>query len=208
MAEGRIAFCDEMETGFGWIAAEPERLQRASHALTAEGGVWLVDPVEGPGVEERVRALGEPAGVLQLVDRHPRDCAAIARRLGVPHHRLPFQGVPGSPFEVRKVLDVPGWREVAVWWEPERVLVCTEALGTVSYFRAPDEALGVHPFLRLYQPKALRDMAGCLAPGHVLVGHGEGIHGDGAAPALARAVRGARRATPRWLRHQLRRRKR
>lgn len=208
MADGMIAFCDETAFGFGWIAAEPERLQRASHALAAEGGVWLVDPVEGPGLEERVRALGEPAGVLQLVDRHPRDCAAIARRLGVPHHRLPFQGVPGSPFEVRKVLDLPGWREVALWWEPERVLVCTEALGTVSYFRAPDEALGVHPFLRLYQPKALRDMAGCLAPGHVLVGHGEGIHGDGAAPALVRAVRGARRATPRWLRHQLRRRKR
>jgi hypothetical protein len=207
VAEVKIMLCDQTAFGFGWIAAEPERLQRASHALAAEGGVWLVDPVEGPGVVERVRALGKPAGVLQLVDRHPRDCAAIARRLGVPHHRLPFQRVPGSPFEVRKVLDVPGWREVGLWWEPERVLVCMEALGTVSYFRAPDEALGVHPFLRLYQPKALRDMAGCLAPGHVLVGHGEGIHGDGAAPALARAVRGARRATPRWLRHQLRRRK-
>jgi hypothetical protein len=207
MTEG-IAFCDEMESGFGWIAAEPELLQRASHALAANGRVWLVDPVDGPGVEERVRALGVPAGVLQLVDRHPRDCAALADRLGVPHHRLPFHGVPGSPFQVRKLLDVPGWREAALWWEAEGVLVCTEALGTAPYFRAPEEALGVHPFLRLYQPRALRDMAKRLAPGRVLVGHGEGIHGDGAAPALAQAVHGARRATPRWLRHQLRRRKR
>jgi hypothetical protein len=207
MAEG-IAFCDEMETGFGWIAAEPGLLQRASHALAADGRVWLVDPVDGPGVEERVRALGEPAGVLQLVDRHPRDCAALADRLGVPHHRLPLHGVPGSPFQVRKLLDVPGWREAALWWEAEGVLVCTEALGTAPYFRAPEEALGVHPFLRLYQPRALRDMAKRLAPGRVLVGHGEGIHGDRAAPALAQAVHGARRATPRWLRHQLRRRKR
>jgi hypothetical protein len=88
------------------------------------------------------------------------------------------------------------------------VLVCAEAVGTVPYFRAPDEPLGVHPFLRLYQPKALRDMAKRLAPRHVLVGHGEGIHSDAAAAALAEAVGGARRATPAWLRNQLRRRKR
>ena len=55
----------------------------------------------------------------------------------------------------------------------------------MPYFRARDEPLGVHPFLRLYQPRGLRDMAKCLAPGHVLVGHGEGIHGEGAAAVLA-----------------------
>jgi hypothetical protein len=207
MTEVMIAFCDETAFGFGWIAAEPALLQRASHALAAEGRVWLVDPVDGPGVEERVGGLGEPAGVLQLLDRHDRDCAVLAERLGVPHLRLPFAGVPGSPFEALKILNVPGWREVALWWEAERVLVCTEALGTVPYFCAPEDLLGVHPFLRLYQPRALRDMAGGLTPAHVLVGHGEGLHGEDAAPALRRAVRGARRATPRWLRHQLRRRK-
>jgi hypothetical protein len=208
MAEGTIIPCDETDFGFGWIAAEPQLLQRTSHALLASGRVWLVDPVDGPGVEERVRTLGDPAGVIQLLDRHARDCAALAARLGVPHSRVPFAGVPGSPFEVREVLSIPRWREAALWWEAERVLVCTEALGTSTYFRAPDEALAVHPFLRLYQPRALRDLARCLAPRHVLVGHGKGIHGDSAAPALAQAVHGARRATPRWLRHQVRRRKR
>lgn len=198
---------DETERGFGWIAAEPELLERASHALVADGRVWLVDPVDGVGLEERVGALGEPAGVLQLVDRHPRDCAALARRLGVPHFRVPFAGIPGSPFQARKVLDVPGWREVALWWEAEGVLVCMEALGTATYFLAPGEQLGVHPALRLYQPGALRELAKRLAPRHVLVGHGEGIHGDGTAAALARAVGGARRATPRWLRHHLQRRR-
>lgn len=207
MDDGKLAICDENDFGFGWIALEPALLQRASHALVADGRVWLVDSVDVPGIDERLRALGEPAGVLQLVDRHARDCAALAERLQVPHRRVPFGGVPGSPFEVKEVLNVPGWREVALWWEAERALVCTEALGTVPYFRAPDEALGVHPFFRLYQPRALRDMARCLAPRHVLVGHGKGIHGDDAAPALRRAVSGARRATPRWLRQQLRRRK-
>jgi len=203
-----IAYCDETDFGFGWIASEPELLQRASHALAVEGRVWLVDPVDGPGVEERIRALGEPAGVIQLIDRHDRDCAELAGRLGAPLHRVPLGGVPGSPLEARKILDAPGWHEVALWWEARSVLVCAEALGTVPYFRGPDETLGVHPFLRLYQPRGLRDMAKCLAPEHILVGHGEGVHGEGAAPALAQAVRGARRATPRWLSHQLHRRKR
>ena len=207
MAERGLTFCDETDFGFGWISAQPELLERASHALAADGLVWLVDPVDAPGVEERLRGLGEPAGVLQLIDRHERDCASLARRLGVPHHRVPFGGIPDSPFEARAILDLPGWREVALWWEAERVLVCAEALGTVAYFRSADERLAVHPFLRLYQPRALRDLAKCLAPGHVLVGHGEGVHGDAAAVALARAVRGARRAIPGWLRHQLRRRR-
>lgn len=204
----KIATCDETSFGFGWIAAEPALLERASHALYAGGRVWLVDPVDGAGVEDRVRALGEPVGVVQLVDRHARDCESLATRLGVPYHRLPFGGISGAPFELRPVLNVPGWREAALWWPAERVLVCTEALGTASYFRAPDESLAVHPFLRPYQPRALRAMARCLAPRHVLVGHGEGLHGEGAEAALREAVRGARRNAPRWLRHQIRRRRR
>ena len=204
----KIATCDETAFGFGWIAAEPALLERASHALRADGRVWLVDPVDGEGVEERVRALGEPAGVLQLVDRHPRDCASLAALLGVPYHRLPVDGVPGGPFEVRRVVNMPGWREVALWWPAEQVLVCTEALGTAAYFRAPDEALALHPFLRPYQPRALRDVARGLTPRHVLVGHGEGLHGDGAAVALREAVSRGRRNAPRWLRHQMRRRRR
>ena len=204
----KIATCDETSFGFGWIASEPALLERASHALRADGRVWLVDPVDGEGVEERVRALGEPAAVIQLVDRHGRDCAPLAARLGVPHQRLSVAGVPDAPFEVRPVLNMPGWREAALWWPAESVLVCTEALGTASYFRAPDEPLAVHPFLRPYQPRALRDLARGLTPGHVLVGHGEGLHGDGAEAALRDAVRGARRNAPRWLRHQIGRRRR
>jgi hypothetical protein len=204
----KIATWDETAFGYSWIAAEPALLERASHALRSDGRVWLVDPVDGDGVEERVRTLGEPAGVVQLVDRHARDCTTLAGRLGVPYHRLPFGGIPGSPFEVRGVVNVPGWREVALWWPAEGVLALAEALGTASYFRAPGEALAVHPFLRPYQPRALRDMARGLTPRHVLVGHGEGLHGDGAAVALQEAVLRGRRNAPRWLRHQIRRRRR
>jgi len=195
----KTRICDEWAGGIGWIAAEPALLERASHALVVEARVWLVDAVNGEGVAERVRALGEPSGVIQLLDRHERDCATLAERLGVPLHRLPFAGVPGAPFEVLRVRDARRWREAALWWAEQRALVCADALGTARYYRAPGERLAVHPLLRLAPPRALRDVARCLAPEHVLTGHGEGIHGEEAALALVEAVATARRRIPRYL---------
>jgi hypothetical protein len=182
--------CDEAEWGFGWI--QEERLARCSHALRAEGGVWIFDPVDAPGVEERIRGLGEPAGVIQLLDRHGRDCAAFAARFRVPHHVVPFQGVAGAPLEPTPIARHRLWREVALWWPQERVLLCGDALGTVGYFLGRGETLGVHPLLRLVPPKALAR----FAPRHVLCGHGEGVHGEEAAPALGEALATARRRLP------------
>ena len=206
MPAATIRFCDETESRLRVDRLAAELLQRASARARSDGRVWLVDPVDGPGLEERVRPSASPpasssssTGTTATAPRSRR--ASASRTTG-----FPSRGVPGSPFEVRTVLSLPGWREAALWWEAERVLVCMEALGTSRYFRGPDEELAVHPFLRLHQPRGLRDLARRLAPGHVLVGHGEGIH-DGAAPALVRAVDTARRGTPRWLRHQLRRRR-
>ena len=53
--------------------------------------------------------------MLQLLDRHNRDCAEVAQRLGVPHLKVP-DAVPGSPFEAIPALRVPGWKETALWW--------------------------------------------------------------------------------------------
>jgi hypothetical protein len=163
----------------------------ASHALLAEGGVWLVDPSEGEGIEERVRALGEPAGVLQLLDRHNRACAEFAQRLGVPHHRVPFEAV--GPFETVPIVRRRHWQEVALWWPERRVLVAADALGTVShYFTLGGEPLGIHPLLRLTPPRQLAR----LDPEHVLCGHGEGVH-EHATEALRNALAGSRRRLPR-----------
>ena len=145
-------------------------------------------------VEERVRALGEPAGVVQLLDRHERDGPAFAERLGVPLHRVPFDGIPGSPFSFLRVARSRFWQEVALWWPERRVLVCADALGTVGYFRAGAERLGLHPLLRLRPPRALRG----LDPEHVMSGHGEGVHDD-ASGALSEALATARRRQPRLL---------
>ena len=193
--------CDEFEHGFGW--REEGLLERTSHALVADGSCWLVDPLADGAFEERVRASGQPAGVIQLLDRHKRDCAEVAERLGVPLHVVPFAGVSGSPFTFVRVSRVPRWKEVALWWPEARVAVFADALGTASYFLGPGERLAVHPFLRLLPPRA---MATCLAPRHVLCGHGEGIHGDEAVALFQGALATARRRLPRWLWAQIRRR--
>lgn len=192
----KLRFCDEFDHGVGWLA-EDELLQRTSHAVLAAGRVWVTDALYGPGIEERIRALGEPAGVIQLLDRHSRDCGAVARRLGVPLHVTPFGGVPNAPFEVIAVSRMRLGREVALYFSQERVLVCGDALGSVGYFRAGREPFGVHPLLRLMPP---RRAFGGLEPEHLLFGHGEGVHGAEAGHALHEALATARRRLPQaWL---------
>jgi hypothetical protein len=182
---------DRQEWGFGWISTDQPKLRLASHALLVDGGVWLVDPSEDEGVEEQVRALGEPAGVLQLLDRHNRACAAFAERLGVPHHRVPFETV--GPFETVPIVRRRFWQEVALWWPERRVLVTADSLGTVPhYFTLGGERLGVHPVLRLTPPRELAR----LDPEHVLCGHGEGVH-ERAGEALRDALANSRRRLPR-----------
>jgi len=179
---------DEWSGGFGW--SHDEFLERSSHALLAGGRVWLIDPVDDPELESRVRALGKPGGVLQLLDRHERGCAAWARRLGVPHVRA-WETVGDAPFETVPVRGRRWWREVALWEPGRRTLVCADALGTVGYFCAPGERLGLHPLLRPFPPRALRR----VAPVRILCGHGRGVH-DGASPALQEALDTARRRLP------------
>jgi glyoxylase-like metal-dependent hydrolase (beta-lactamase superfamily II) len=188
VAAVKIRFCDEFDGGFGWVAEE--FMARCSHALVVEGRVWVIDPVLADGVEDRIRAAGKPAGVLQLLDRHNRDCAEVAARLGVPHHVVPTAGLP--PFELIPVRMGRRWKEVALWWPERRVLACGDALGTNRYFRAGDERLGVHPLLRLRPP---RKQLGRLQPAAILCGHGEGVFDDADA-VLREALSTSRQRIP------------
>ena len=163
----------------------------ASCALVAEGDVWLVDPVDFADLDVTIAALGTPRGVIQLLDRHNRDSAAIAKRLNVPHLVTPRE-IPGSPFEVVAVPAMAGWKEVALWWEATKTLVVAEAVGTPRYYCAPGCSLGVHPVLRIVRPPRVLLQ---FAPEHLLLGHGFGLH-DGATAALTAAVSRARRELP------------
>jgi len=172
-----------------------EPMTRTSHALAADGRVWLVDPVDWPAAVDRAVALGTPAAVVQLLDRHNRDCAAVAARLGIPHIAVP-RALPRTPFELVELLRRKRWREVALWWPTERTLVVAEAIGTNRFFTAGARSAGVHLLLRLTPPRRALER---LAPEHLLVGHGEGVHGPEATTALAEALSRSRIDLPRVL---------
>jgi len=178
---------DEHECGVTWVVDEP--MQRASHALADDGKVWFVDAVDDDEALPLALKLGEPAGVIQLLDRHPRGSEKLAERFGVPHLRLP-ESLPTTPFEVIKVVDVPRWREKALWWRDREALVVAEAVGTGPMYGLP---AGIHLFLRLRPPSILRD----YDPEHLLVGHGSALHGEDAKPALEHAYRRAKVDLPR-----------
>ena len=183
-------FCDDLGAdAIGWIVEES--LTRTSHALAADGKVWLVDALDWPEAIDRATGLGEPAGVIQLLDRHERDCAALAARLGVPHLVAPDE-IADSPFTCVPIMRRKRWRESALWWPEARTLVTADALGTNAFYTGGQAPLGVHLLLRLTPPKSL----GSLQPERILVGHGEGMHGAGATDALHTALRTSRRGLP------------
>lgn len=171
---------------------EDDALGRSAHALAADGRVWLVDPFEDAAALAAAQALGDVAGVVQLLDRHPRDGEALAARFGVPFARLPEPGPrAGSPFVVERLVWRPKWRELALWWPAEELLVVPEAVGTLDHFAAGRRA-GVHPFLRLTPPRAALERH---APRRLLVGHGPALHEDGDA-AIRDALAGSLRDIP------------
>ena len=185
-----LRFCDDLgPDGFSWIVAES--MTRTSHALAAAGKVWLIDPVDWSDAIDRALALGEPAGVLQLLDRHNRDCAALAERLDVPLLVAPDE-VPGSPFECIAVKRRKRWRETALWWPDSRTLVVAEAVGTNAFYTGGKSPVGVHLLLRMTPPKVLA----AYEPDRLLVGHGEGVHGPAAAAGLRHALEHSRGELP------------
>ena len=182
----------EHPLGLTWVIDDP--LERASHALVHDGRVWFVDPVDAPEAMERAVALGEPAGVLQLFVAHGRDGEAVAKRLGVPFHKLP-DVLPDTPFSVLK-LDLLGvWKERALWWPEKLGLVVAESIGTAQHYALGPGPAGVHMMRRALPPSDLR----AFWPDHLLVGHGEPVHGGDAAAALRDALGRSRSDLPKLL---------
>lgn len=206
---GRTDFVeiDRFDSGVGWLAHPDERMQRASHALSTDDGVWLVDPVDTDGLDDLLAEEGDVAGVVVLLDRHKRDAARLANRhdvsvyipswmagvaddIDAPIER--FDGELGETGYRLRMVATPLWQEAALYHDEDGTLVVAEALGTAEYMRTDAERLGVHPMLRLLPPRqSFRD----FGPERVLVGHGAGIH-DHASAVLSSALSGSRRRTP------------
>jgi hypothetical protein len=182
---------DEYEFGLSWVLEET--MQRASHAIVDDAGkLWLIDPVAVDEALERALELGEPAGVLQLLDRHNRDCAQLAEQLGVPHIEVPDEA---PPFEAIPVVRIPGWKETALWWPARKALIVAEVVGTNDYYTGGAGRVGMHPLLRAVPPGGVRE----YEPEHLLMGHGAGVHGPDTPAELERAHARARRDLPRVL---------
>lgn len=206
---GDLVEIDRWEGGVGWLAHPAETLQRASHALAVDGEVWVVDPVDAPGLDGLLADLGDVAGVVLGLDRHKRDAAAVATRHDVPVYLpRPLAGVAealdattavvgeelaDTGYRTHTLVDNRFWTEVALHHPGNGTLLVPEAVGTAPHFLVGGERLGVHPALRLRPPR--RVLAG-YEPERVLVGHGRGVH-EGATAALADALRTARRNAPR-----------
>jgi hypothetical protein len=204
---------DAFDGGVGWLAHPDEAMERTSHALVEDGDVWLVDPVDAEGLDDRLAGMGRVRGVIVLYHYHRRDASAIAARhdvpvllpagmtklsdddLAVPVRR--FEGrLDDTGYYLREVTTSRFWQEWALF--DGETLVVGESLGTAEYFLAPGERLGVSLVRRPMPP---REPLADLDPERVLCGHGEGVFAD-AAGELRRALVEARRTAPRmYLRH-------
>lgn len=197
---------EEFDSGFTWLAHPEEGMQRASHALQTDHGVWLVDPVDAAGLDDRLADAGGVAGIVLLLDRHERDAGRLANRHEVPVTRPPgidrsvdaptqdvTDGLPGTDYEFVSIQDGPLWQEVGLW--DGATLVVPESLGTNDFSRAGRERLGLNPVARLLPPKHLSS----YAPELLLVGHGLPLTED-IQTEMEAALTNARRNLPKaWL---------
>jgi hypothetical protein len=200
---------DRSDGGVGWIPYPDETMERACHAIRGEGdGVWLVDPIDVPGLDDLVGEFGDVAGVVILLDRHKRDSAELADRYDVPVWVPSFMSgvaedidapverfgntLGESGFTLHKLVDNSFWQEGALYNEGTGVLVVPESVGNTEYFHTGERQLGVHPMLRLFPPTRLD----YFDPTQIRVGHGSGVS-EGAPTVLDDALSGSRARTPR-----------
>jgi hypothetical protein len=216
-ASADIEVVDEWDHGVGWVAHPDEQSRRASHAIRGDDGVWVFDPLDGPGVDKRISELGSVAGVALLSSHHSRDAGTVAERHDVGVH-LPawmdrpvdnigarierYDAPPGqwvelgdSGISVRTVDPTTAWKELIAHRPADGTLRVPDMLSTVPAMTVGDERLACYLFHRLAPP---REPFADIDPERVLVGHGDGITED-AGEVLDHALDSARPNLPRAL---------
>lgn len=204
-------FVGEWEDAFSWIAHPDEEAARTSHAIATAAGVWLLDPLDYPGLDDRLDQLGGVTGVAVLSSYHARDAGVIARRHGVAVHVPAWMNriedlvdapiarytvAPGGPemesgFHAIHCRPFPAWQEAFLYHEPSATLVVADSLGTCGVHCIEGERLGLSVLRRLQPPAQLRG----LEPDRILVGHGGPVSEDATA-ALQDALYAARWTFP------------
>ncbi|ELY95857.1 hypothetical protein [Natrialba taiwanensis] len=205
---------DRWDDGVGWLAHPDEGSRRASHAVAGADGIWLLDPLWAPGVDDLLDEFiadreDDVAGVAICSNWHTRDADRFAHRYDVPVFVPEWMGrvderTGESVRRYEESVDpavrtvrcepIPLWNEAILYWDDHNTLYVPESMGTVDPYTIGDERIGLELFRRLDPPRSLRE----LEPDRVLVGHGAGVLED-ATRALEFALAGARRRFPRAL---------
>ncbi|WP_277553525.1 hypothetical protein [Halobaculum limi] len=207
---GDLHVVDRWEDGVGWLAHPTEQGARASHAVRGDDGVWLIDPLDAPGLDDLLDSYGPVAGVAVLSSYHARDAGVLADRHDVAVHvprwmdrvdervAAPVERFDGSfgasGFHVQRFEPLGLWREAIGYRPDDGTLVVPDLLGSGPGYTVGDERVGVVLSHRMFPPRRLAQ----LAPDRILFGHGEGVFTDASA-ALSDALDGARRRFPRAL---------
>lgn len=199
---------DECDLGFGWLAHPDEEGMRASQSFRFDEEVWLVDPLDAPGIDDHIDELGEVVGVTVCSSMHTRDAEVFARRYDVPVY-LP-EGMSRVPdlidaeirwyeeeFPARDVTVIrrnpfPAYDEANLYHEPTRTLYIADAIGTTPWHTVGDETIGAQAILRLFPPNELLT----ITPERICFGHGVGVFTD-AGDALEETVTAGQRRFPR-----------
>jgi hypothetical protein len=204
---------DRYETGIGWLAHPNETGRRTSHAVVGEdGGVWLIDPINAPGINEKLSTLGDVCGVIVCSNYHVRDADVFAARHDIPVYcpswlsraasklEAPIEPktetIGTSGFELHRCRPFPGWSEAVAYRKSDETLYVADVLGTSTLFTVGEERLGMYLLCRIAPPRTVFEG---LSPQRILVGHGPGIF-ENASAALRTALDGARRRLPAALR--------
>lgn len=208
-----IEVIDRWKNGFGWFAHPNEFGSRASHAIQGEDGVWVFDPLEAPGIHDRVDELGTVTGVVVQGNFHGRDAVSFSEHYDVPVH-LPiwmdrvadrveaqterFQAPTGEWLElgasgmmVRTIDPLTFMREAIVYRPADGTLRIADMLNTLGGFIGNEQITCT--FLHRFAPP--REPFADLDVERILVGHGEGVFDDAAA-ALEYTLANARRHLP------------
>jgi hypothetical protein len=206
-----LAVVDDWAGGVGWLAHPEEGGERVGHAFADGDECWVVDPLDAPGLDDVLAAVGNVAGVVVLSNYHARDASEIASRHGVTVHipdwtamdrvvervDAPAERFSGgfAGFDVRRVDPAPGWTEAVAYRERDGTLYVPDLLSPLSKFAVSGERIGMFLGARLRPPrKAFADWI----PERIVFGHGAGIETD-ASSALADCLANARRRFPRAL---------
>ena len=209
-ASTEFELIDEWDAGMSWSAHPQEGGMRASHALLLDDGVWILDPLDAPGIYDKIETLGEVNGVLVCSSWHSRDADTFAERFDVPilaprgmdriekqltHSIKWFEGdLADAGVTVIHRRPIPGFVEAILYHESSATLYVPESLGTAPYYRVGTERLGTPLLLRLFPPREVLE----LTPSRILVGHGAGVTEEPTA-ALQDAIQGSRRRFSRAL---------